>query len=150
MPHDLQPIRGVTKNYERRTLGPGAGMHKSTNGSREFTFKFSGAFLSELENGGAYVPNVQIPAGHVVVQSSLIVHEAFDVTGDTVIGAGSDTLTLTQVSLESVGVSAPTSAGQLQDGEYVTSAVGLGVVSTSTGVDSTIGKAELVIITRAV
>ncbi len=156
MGHQIAPIRTVTKNYGIRTIGAGSGMDKSINSIQHFTATITGALLDELAKGGAYVANVTLPIGHVVKDAELVVHEAFALGGTTpavVVGTGSNTITLSEVNLESVGyVADPAASGTLVNASYQTAGVELGIAFTGTSVtaDSSVGDATLLITTVAV
>lgn len=149
MPHDIMPVRGVTKNYGVRDLGVGASRDKTINNDQRFLFVITPTLLQDIAAGN-YVPNIAIPEGHVVKSSRLVVREAFDLdtpAGDLVIGTGGNTITIADSVLESTtGSGTITPAGGLADDALILTAVELGATYGGADVlDTTVGSATLVI-----
>ena len=143
------PLRGVVDNYGGRTVGRAAGLIGTEGAKNELTFHLNG----ELLDDGLLI-QTHVPSGATFLSAQLIVSEAFDLAGSSVVEIGekgaeaTNGVSVTEANLESTGVTDVSAAlaGEWDVGSQLPHSQEVDIVFSAGSVaDTAVGKATLIL-----
>lgn len=148
MGYSTDNIRNVTVQRGARETGRTQGQIKTEGLNQEKVFELTGQLLSDLINQKVY-----FEAGSRLTKATLVVDEAFDLAGSSVVEIGQDGseatngVSLTEANLESTGIVDVTSglAGTFATTSVIPAYIDLGVAFSAGSVaDASVGKARVI------